>query len=281
MKKLLLIFAHPGDESFAAGGTIAKYAKAGWEIHIICATSGEAGPRGQYTYRKKEELGNIRLHELNTAGKVLGIGAVETLGYPDGKLKSVHFGELEDKLFRSMISISPDIVITFEPNGISNHPDNMRMSLSVTYAYQKFAHARIDVLKEGVSRQKPQRHARDSWQMAFADTVRNKTEPKLYYACQPQSVVEYLVKKRVLPEKSFEKPRTGVEDKKITTVIDVRRFTAVKIRALQEHVSQKSDVDRYISVPNNPLLQNEYFILRMWGITEVYMGKNDHVENRL
>ena len=46
MKKILLVFAHPDDESFAAAGTVAKYVKAGWEVDLICATRGEKGEAG-------------------------------------------------------------------------------------------------------------------------------------------------------------------------------------------------------------------------------------------
>jgi hypothetical protein len=73
----------------------------------------------------------------------------------------------------------------------------------------------------------------------------------------------------------------GVEDKRITTVIDVSRTSAVKAKALHAHVSQAEDVDRFYSIDNNPLTVKEYFILRMIGTKEVFVGKNDRISDRL
>ncbi|MBI5619952.1 hypothetical protein HY950_03250, partial [Candidatus Gottesmanbacteria bacterium] len=47
------------------------------------------------------------------------------------------------------------------------------------------------------------------------------------------------------------------------------------------HRSQQADVQRFLSFAANPLARYEYFILRMHGTTEVFMGKNDRVSNRL
>ena len=50
-------FAHPDDESFSCGGTVAKYVKAGWEVHLLCATRGERGETGPYGKLDPETLG--------------------------------------------------------------------------------------------------------------------------------------------------------------------------------------------------------------------------------
>ena len=48
MKKMLLVFAHPDDESFTTGGMVSKYSENGWEIDLCCVTNGERGQTGTY-----------------------------------------------------------------------------------------------------------------------------------------------------------------------------------------------------------------------------------------
>jgi hypothetical protein len=97
----------------------------------------------------------------------------------------------------------------------------------------------------------------------------------------PESVARYLKKKKTLPSESFGKPWLGTPDKNITTVINIMKFGGTKKKALAAHISQQEDVQRFLSLPSQPMLKHEYFILRMQGTTEVFMGKNDHVTNSL
>lgn len=273
MKNLLLVVAHPDDESFPMAGTAAKYIQAGWTVRVICATSGEAGMRGPYE-RTSEDLGTIRERELKKAAELIGVQSVIMLGYQDGTLDSRAPGEIEEKVFRYMTSFAPDITITFEPKGISNHSDHVKLSRAVTYAFQRYA-------KTIMRLSNPPRHPRDMWQIDFAQIVQNSAEPRLYYACMPESVGLYLQKQKTLPKESFGKPWSLIPDKFITTIIDVSRFAKIKEKALRMHKSQESDVNRFFSAKSQPLLRNEFFILRMQGTKEVYTGKNDRVSNRL
>jgi len=120
--ELLLIFAHPDDESFALGGTIAKYAEQGVIITLVVATKGEAGKAAGIC--KPEELGLFREQELQRAAKVLGIAEVIFLGYKD---KEVPFSpplEIVEKLVRIIRKIRPQVVITFGADGASGHRDH-------------------------------------------------------------------------------------------------------------------------------------------------------------
>lgn len=263
MKKLLLVFAHPDDESFACGGTVAKYVEAGWEAELLCATLGDAGTGGPFGELDQVKIGELRKKEVEQAGTALGISSVTFLGYKDGKLDQETPGEIEEAVYQKMIDSIPDAVITFDTTGISNHPDHIKMSYATTFAFQKYAARVIDAMKE-----------RDG-------VVDESMLPKLYYACMPESLAGYLVKKKNVPAESFGKPWRGTEDKLITTVINIKRFSATKRRALQAHITQSSDVKRFLSLPHHPLLSHEYFILRMIGSNEVFMGKNDRVSNRL
>jgi LmbE family N-acetylglucosaminyl deacetylase len=261
MKRLLLVFAHPDDESFSCGGTVAKYVKAGWRVDLICATRGEEGSRGPYVKLPQEKLGDIRQKELQKAGITLGINSITFLGYRDGTLSSQTPGELEDKVHKKMEELVPDTVVTMDTTGISNHPDHIKISFVTTYAFQKYA-AWIE------SKLKDQEEAAQIF-------------PKLYYACMPESIADYLKKKKIVPAESFGKPWKGTPDKNITTVINIMKFAATKRRALASHISQQESVDQFLSLPSQPELKHEYFILRMQGTTEVFMGKNDRVSNAL
>lgn len=262
MKKLLLVFAHPDDESFAVAGTVAKYHKAGWEVSLVCATAGQKGEVGPYGSRSAEELGAIRKRELEEAAAILGISEVTVLDYRDGALARLEAGELEDKIHKKITEFIPDAVITFDTTGVSNHPDHIKISYATTFAFQKYA-----AWVEG--------------QLRVRTDITADILPKLYYACMPQSVAAFLKKNKNIPSQSFGRPWQGVPDKQVTTVIDIRQITAVKRRALLAHRSQQGDVARFLSFAANPLAKREYFILRMHGMTEVFMGKNDRVSNRL
>lgn len=275
MRKLLCVFAHPDDESFTSAGTIAKYVKAGWQVDLVCVTRGEAGQTGIYGDISKRELSEIRTKEMETAMEILGIASVTFLDYRDHKLSALNPGELEDKIYQSMHELKPDVVITFEPNGISNHPDHSKTTLATTYVFQKYAYEVAHPKAPGA--RDPARYD----QLSFAESEAVTSEPKLYYACMPESVATYLRQKKVIPGLSFGKPWVGVEDKRITTVIDTKRYASVKLKALRAHVSQAADVDKFLSIEPQPLVQQEFYILRMQGESEIFMGKNDQVSNRL
>ncbi len=62
MKTMVLVFAHPSDESFIAGGTIATYASLGWKVHLIIATNGEKGLSGTFTWAKSGKKSQTQQH---------------------------------------------------------------------------------------------------------------------------------------------------------------------------------------------------------------------------
>ncbi|MFC1626778.1 PIG-L deacetylase family protein [Patescibacteria group bacterium] len=278
MKKLLLIFAHPDDESFTCGGTIAKYYKNGWKIDLLVATRGEAGQTGSYGKISIDKIADIRQAEQQKAAKILGISTVTFFDYPDGNLSNVNPGELEAVLYNEMLEMSPDIVITFEPRGISNHPDHMKISRATTNTYYRYAKDLLYPKKRG-SRDP------DGYKEAFKQNIPisevKDTIPKLYQVCTSKHAVNYLKKHNIIPNESYDKPREGIPDKHITTVIDITRFASKKKKALQSHISQLADIEKHTSFSTHPMFQHEYFILRYYGIQEVYMGRNDSVSNRL
>ncbi len=120
--QMLLIFAHPDDESFALGGTIAKYAEQGVTITLVAATKGEAGKVAGIC--KPEDLAVIREQELLSAAKVLGISKVIFLGYRDKDVNIAPPLEIVEKLVRIIRDVRPQVIITFGADGASGHRDH-------------------------------------------------------------------------------------------------------------------------------------------------------------
>jgi Uncharacterized proteins, LmbE homologs len=133
-RSLMFVLAHPDDETFGPGGTIARYAREGVRITVITATSGQAG-RTAGLASTPEELGRVREQEARDAADSLGIAAIHFFGYMDGKLNEVDEREVEEKVVRRIREEKPDVVVTFGPEGAGNeHRDHQRISRIATAA---------------------------------------------------------------------------------------------------------------------------------------------------
>src|SRR5438132_8957638 len=84
--RILGVFAHPDDETFCAGGTLAKYAAAGAEIMVVSATRGQAGQIRDARVATRRTLGQVRERELHLAWARLGVRHAACLDYEDGAL---------------------------------------------------------------------------------------------------------------------------------------------------------------------------------------------------
>jgi LmbE family N-acetylglucosaminyl deacetylase len=131
-QRLLAIFAHPDDESFGAGGLLAKYAHQGVRVIVVSVTCGDAGIEGL----SAKEAGEIRHHELVGAASQLG-GEAYCLGYPDGKLADTNPNLLLEHIAAWICLVQPQVILTFGPEGISGHPDHITVSQMVTKAYDR------------------------------------------------------------------------------------------------------------------------------------------------
>jgi LmbE family N-acetylglucosaminyl deacetylase len=132
---LLAIFAHPDDESFAAGGTIAKYAAEGMRVVLVSATRGEAGISGL----SAKETARIRETELHAAAQALGVNRLEFLDYVDGEFERADKEQVVSKLLAIFRQENPDVIVTFGPDGISGHPDHVATHRFVTRAFERAA----------------------------------------------------------------------------------------------------------------------------------------------
>lgn len=275
MNHILLSLSHPDDESFIFGGTVARYAQLGWRITAVYATHGpcdSGNTRDFYALREKE---------TKKAAHTLGITSVEFLEYSDGSLSALNPGEYEDALHKIISRELPDIVLTFDTNGFSNNPDCIKTSFSTTFAFQKYA-AHLDELS---SMEAPNGRGK-AWKehdlMRSFSEVKVDPEPRLYFACVPESLAAYMKKVGAYPSQMYGKPWNGTEDRSITTVIDISEVREIKKSALLCHTSQETDVRSFIEPDSaNPFLMKEYYRLRMQGIYEIFMGKTDAVSDSL
>lgn len=133
MKTLLAIFAHPDDESFGPGGTLALLSKK-YDIHTICVTGGDAGQNART--RTTRNLSEIRRDEYRNAAKILGIKKSHCLGFQDGTLSNSLYHIIADEIERIVKKVNPEILLTFEPKGVSGHIDHIAVSMITTYVFR-------------------------------------------------------------------------------------------------------------------------------------------------
>lgn len=134
MKPVVGIFAHPDDEVFGPGGTLASFAKEGRDVYLICVTDGAAGLNSSSEDR---ELGEIRKEELQASAQHLGIKKVIFLGYEDGTLSNNVYHEVADKLQAILEPIQPEIIVTMEQRGVSGHLDHIAVSMIASFVFEK------------------------------------------------------------------------------------------------------------------------------------------------
>jgi LmbE family N-acetylglucosaminyl deacetylase len=133
MKRVLCVFAHPDDEAFGPGGTIAKLAQ-DHEVYILCATKGQ---RGEVSKRLSGTLGSERAKELLASAKILGVKKVHFLGFKDGTLSNSLYHKLADKVMKYVQEIQPEIMVTYELHGVSGHIDHITVSMVSNFVFDR------------------------------------------------------------------------------------------------------------------------------------------------
>lgn len=196
---ILLVFAHPDDESSSVAGTTAKYARCSVPVDLICATGGEKGTR--LGVPPGVDTATAREAGLRAAAAITGIRDIYLLGYTDGELDSVDPEEVAARVLGIMRRVQPQVVITFGPDGISGHPDHVTIGRAATRAFEELA-------AEGGGPR------------------------KLYYVTIPESAfagadIDDVGGVATRP------------DDEVTTVIDITAYLDAKIRALEAHSSQQ------------------------------------------
>lgn len=132
--RLLGIFAHPDDETFCIGGTVAKYIASGAEAMVVSFTRGEAGQIRDAAVATRRTLGEKRARELHLACHALGVQHVRCLDYGDGKLNDIPQTQLVGQAVEIIREFRPHIVFTFDETGAYGHPDHIAICHATTTA---------------------------------------------------------------------------------------------------------------------------------------------------
>jgi len=136
---LLAVFAHPDDESFRCGGTLALLARRGIKVQIITATRGDAGSCGEPPLCLVDKLGVVREQELRCACAALGIATPIFLDYFDGKLAKVNEKKAVARIIEEIKRLKPQVLLSWPSDGLSGHPDHVAVSRWTKKAYEQMA----------------------------------------------------------------------------------------------------------------------------------------------
>ena len=235
-RSLLAVLAHPDDESYGIGGTLARYAAEGVEVHVAIATDGSAGSIDPKWEGDRSKLSRAREKELLAAAEILGV-EIHMLGYRDsgyvGDPANEHpeafinikpekvIGQIVD-LIRSL---KPQIIVTHDETGGYFHPDHIHCCTIATAAYQAAGDpvAFVDV--------GPQPHQAQ----------------KLYYTALSARWIRYIIlimrlrghdPTRMGRNQDIDFTKLGVSHDRITTSINYKKYWHVKQLASAEHGSQ-------------------------------------------
>ena len=147
-RKILSVLAHPDDESFGMGGTLALYAQQGVEVHLICATRGEAGEVDPEFLEGFDSIASRRVSELLCASEHLGLAKVHFLDYRDSGMQGSEDNKHPEALINAPIEMvageivqyirefQPDLVLTFDPIGGYHHPDHIHIQKAAVMAFK-------------------------------------------------------------------------------------------------------------------------------------------------
>jgi LmbE family N-acetylglucosaminyl deacetylase len=235
-RKLLAVLAHPDDESYGIGGTLARYVAEGVEVHVAIATDGAAGSIDKKWQGDRSRLIDARAQELKDAADVLGVH-LHLLGYrdsgyiadPANKHPAAFINSDDEetvcRIVRLIREIRPQIVITHDETGGYYHPDHIRSYEVTTAAF--FAAGQTDHCPNGgLQPYQPQR---------------------LYYNAFSNRWVRimiFMMRLRGLDptqggrNKDIDYTKIGIDPSKITTSIDYRDYWNVKVKASAAHGSQ-------------------------------------------
>ena len=269
-RRMVVVHAHPDDETLWTGGMIARYAASGVEVTLVTCTLGEQGEilldqlRGLAADRA-DQLGGYRLAELCAACAVLGVTDQRFLGgigrwrdsgmvAQPGAMASVPAqldsrafaaGALDDQvdaLAEVLEAVRPQVVVTYGPDGGYGHPDHVR------------AH-----------------------QVTMAAAAQNPEIARVYWVVHPASVVAAGVAAlATMPGLPFPLPDDhglpGVDDAEVTTAVDVSAYRPAVLAAMRAHATQ---VKVWTAGPHaafaladgvaRPVFDTEYFTLAHGG----------------
>lgn len=245
--RLLAVLAHPDDESFGMGGTLARYADEGVDVHIAIATDGVAGSvAGGYEHTLKE-LAAVRRRELEAAVKILG-GTLHMLGYRDSgyigdpanqhpdAFINIDSYESAARVVALIRQIRPQVVVTHDETGGYFHPDHIQCWKITTMAFDAAGDpSRYPEI--GPAPYQPQR---------------------LYYTGMSNRIIKFFSfmmrlrgqdPKHSGRNKDIDWTKIGIDPHRLNARIDYRRYWGVKRAAAAQHPSQGGGTSRSRMLP--------------------------------
>lgn len=144
---LLAVFAHPDDESFGPGGTLAKYAAEGVAVWLVCGTDGDVGTVDAEMLAQHANTAQLRAAELCCAAQALGLQGVDWLGYRDsgmagspdnGHPQSLYQAPVDQVVGQIVTSIRrhrPQVIICDNQHGGYGHPDHIKLHQATVRAF--------------------------------------------------------------------------------------------------------------------------------------------------
>ena len=245
---VLCLFAHPDDEAFGSGGTLAGLVQKGHKVTVACVTNGDVGEISDPALATPENLWEVRQGELRQAMAVTGIQDVRFLGYRDSGMDGTPDNEHPSSLFQADPSkvkarisalieeLSPNIVFTHDPTGGYGHPDHITVYEHTTSV--------VDSMGE--------------------------TRPHLYFVCFPRGnfrkLWQQMVDAGITPPFAAEAlDSIGSPDEYVTTVKDVSDYVDIKEESLRCHRTQMD--------PNGLFGKIAPAVMTAWMSTEYFYHK--------
>ncbi len=258
----MAVHAHPDDEVFDTGGTLARLAAEGIRTVLVTATLGEAGEvvdSGLDQVARKElyqKLHEVRLEELKASAEILHVNEVHILGYRDsGIAGSEHnkhpasfcrapLDEAVKRLVALIRQSKPQVIATYDRKGGYGHPDHIQVHRITLIAFEAAGDPRL-YPELGL----------DAWQ-----------PEKLYYMAIPRSILQRaaLEMERLGIDGPWNVPHLGTDEELITTRIDVRDYVEDKLNAFRAHKTQIVPSAYMFTLPEekrNDMLGYEWYIL--------------------
>jgi N-acetyl-1-D-myo-inositol-2-amino-2-deoxy-alpha-D-glucopyranoside deacetylase len=268
---LMAVFAHPDDESFGSGGSLARYgADPDVRVVLICATRGEAGEISDPELATPERLGEVRERELRCACRELGVDALHFLDYRDsgmagtpenlepGALTMADFDQVVGKIVAHIRRERPDVVMTFDETGGYGHPDHIAIHHHTKAAFAAAAG--------------PAPHAGQ-----LVNGLQPHQAQKLYFTAIPRRFFRNAVEK--MKELGIEIPERyrnrldqpfGLPDEACTTDVNVQDFWDAKQAAVQCHATQLNPDSIFAALP--PEVMRELQTWECFQLAESFVG---------
>jgi LmbE family N-acetylglucosaminyl deacetylase len=235
-KTILAVLAHPDDESFGIGGTLALYAQKGYDVYYLCATRGEAGTVDEEHLRGFSSTAEMRTDELMRATRELGLKGVFFLDYRDSGMPGTEdnhhpdaqinhaIDEVAGRVVKYIRELKPEVVLTHDPIGGYKHPDHIHIHKATKLAFEKANDATF--------------HAESG--LPFRPRA-------LYYQVFRRGILKWIV--RLMPLFGKDPTRYGRNedvnllelaevDFPIHVRLDIRPVLDIKLRASAQHASQ-------------------------------------------